>query len=197
MVVVTRLDADAPTREAPDYLLVGDLDQHRRRDPASQVRELLVESVGLLGGAREAVEDEAVLRILLLEALGRHRHDQRVGNEVTGVHVLLRLLAELRALLDVGAQHVAGGDERQPEVVLKARRLRPLARARRTEQDQIELRHERPLYRGRLAWGQAEKLGRLPCRPTPDALLYAPIAPICCAPSAPTDTVPRAPPDCV
>ena len=147
VVVVAGLHAHPPAREPADDLLVGHVDQQRRGDPAAQLGQLLVERLGLLDRARKAVEDEAVLGVVLLQALGGHRDDQIVGHEVAGVHVALRLLAELGPFLDVRAQHVAGRDERQLEVGPQAIGLRPLARAGRAEQDQIELGHERSLYR--------------------------------------------------
>ena len=56
--------------------------------------ELLVERLGLRLGAREAVEDEAVLGLVLVDALGDHADDHVVGDEVAAVHVLLRLRAD-------------------------------------------------------------------------------------------------------
>ncbi len=139
VVVVPRLDAHTPAAEPPHQLLVGHLDQQHRGDPPAHLRELLVERFGLRHRAREAVEDEPVPRVLLPEALGRHRHDQVVGHELAGVHVLLGLLAELGPLLHVRPQHVAGGDVGQLEVRTQAVGLRSLARAGRAEQDQVEL----------------------------------------------------------
>ena len=57
--------------------------------------ELLVERLGLRLGAREAVEDEAVLGLRARRPLGDHADDHLVGDEVAAVHVLLRLAAEL------------------------------------------------------------------------------------------------------
>ena len=62
------------------------------------VRELRVERLRLRGRAREAVQDEAVAGIVLIEAVGGHRDDQLVGHQAAGVHVRLGGPAELRAL---------------------------------------------------------------------------------------------------
>ena len=62
-----------------------------------------------------------------------------VGDELALLHVGRGLAAELRLLLAVLAQEVARADVGQPEVVLQARRLRALAGAGRTQQDEVEL----------------------------------------------------------
>src|SRR5579875_2733293 len=144
VVVVSRLDAHPPARDAPDDLLVGDVDQQRRGDAPPESAELLVKRPGLLERARKAVEDEAVARILLLQALAGHREDQLVGHELAGIHVALGLLPELALLSHVGAQHVARGDERQAKVAAQPVGLRSLARSRGAEKDQVELGHAAP-----------------------------------------------------
>ncbi len=53
---------------------------------------------------------------------------------------LLGLRAELGFIGDLGAQHVAGRDVRQAEVVAQALGLGALAGSRRAEQDQVQLR---------------------------------------------------------
>ena len=63
--------------------------------------ELLVQRVGLRVVAREAVEQEAVVALALDLARGSSRSPASIGHELAGVHVLLRLLAELGLLLDV------------------------------------------------------------------------------------------------
>ena len=131
------LDAHSPTREAPDHLIVGDLDQDRCGDVALQLRELLVERLRLIDRARKPVQDEAVLGVRLTEPLRDHGNDQLVRDELALIHVFLGLLAELGAVLDVGSQHVSGGDERKPKVDSEPIGLRSLPCSRRTEQDQV------------------------------------------------------------
>src|SRR5262249_39208407 len=94
--------------------------------------------------AREAVEDEAVGRLLLLEPLGDDADDHLVRHQVAAIHVLLCLLADLRALLDRGAQDVAGGVVGQPEVLLQPLALGSLAAAGRPQGDQIQPGHTGP-----------------------------------------------------
>ena len=93
--------------------------------------------------AREAVEQEAVLRLGRLDGLEDDAGDDLVGHELAGVHELLGLLAELALGGHGGAQHVARRDVRQVEVVGQPLGLRALAGAGRTEEDEIELRHRR------------------------------------------------------
>ena len=61
-----------------------------------------------------------------------------VGDQLAGVHVALRLLAELGLPATRGAQHVAGRDVRQAEVLGQERGLGALAGAGRAEQDEVE-----------------------------------------------------------
>ncbi len=49
----------------------------------------------------------------LADAREDHADDHLVGDQLAGVHVALRLPAELGALGHLGAQHVAGGDVRR------------------------------------------------------------------------------------
>ncbi len=108
MVVVAGLDAHPSAREPPNDLLIGHVDQDRGRHAPTQLGKLALKRTRLLERPREAIEDESVAGIVLLETLRRHRHDQLVGHKVAGVHVLLGLLSELRTFLDVAAEHLAG-----------------------------------------------------------------------------------------
>ena len=71
-----------------------------------------------------------------------HADDHLVGHEVAAVHELLGLPAELGALLDRGAQHVARGDVGQAEVLVQALGLGALAGPGRAEEDEIQLGQE-------------------------------------------------------
>ena len=110
----------------------------RRR---SRFGQGLAQSVGLDGIAGEAVEQEAFAGVLLADALADHAEDHLVGDQLAGVHVLLRLLAQLRALGYLGAQHVARGDVGQGEIRLQALGLSALAGAGGTQQYEIRLDH--------------------------------------------------------
>ena len=92
------LDTHPPARQPPDHLLVGNVEQEHGGDPPTELRQLLIERLGLLDRAREPVEDEAVPGVLLLKPLGDHRDDQLVGNQVTRVMYSLGLAAELGPL---------------------------------------------------------------------------------------------------
>ena len=118
----------------------GDLDEQRGGQPAAELVELLAQRVGLADGAREAVEQEAVVA-LLLDLVQDHRDHELVGDEVAADHELLGLLAELGLVLAVLAQQVAGADVRQPEVLAQARGLGALTGPGRTEEDEIQFAH--------------------------------------------------------
>src|SRR6266571_1444811 len=71
----------------------------------------------LRNGARKAVEQIAARAVHLLQALLDQADDDVVGHELPGVHHLLRGDAERGAGLHRGAQHVAGGDLRDAELL--------------------------------------------------------------------------------
>src|SRR3954453_4229563 len=156
-VVGVAVRAHAPAREPLHDVVLGHVDEERGREPAVDLPQRLVERLGLLVGAREAVEEEAVLGVRLGEPVEDHADDDLVGDEVAAVHVLLGLLAEVRLLLDRLAQHVPRRDVREREVLLEALRLGALSRAGRAEQDEVELGHrERESQHAAIAGGDAD-----------------------------------------
>ena len=66
-----------------------------------------------------------------------------VGHQLAGVHDSLALQAELGALVDRGAQHVAGGDVGHDVVARQAHALGALARALAAEDDQADAQGHR------------------------------------------------------
>ena len=94
-----------------------------------------VERLRLGQRAREAVEDPAGRGVGPRDPFLDHRDDQLVGDELARVHELLRLAAELGALGNVLAEHVARRDVRDPQLARERLRLRPLAGARRSQED--------------------------------------------------------------
>jgi len=65
--------------------------------------------LGLGNGAREAVEDEAVLAGGLGQVVLDQVYNKFVGDELAGLHKLVGLLAQRRARLDGRAKHVTSG----------------------------------------------------------------------------------------
>ena len=92
--------------------------------------------IGLAEGAREAVEHVARLAVVLLQAVLDQADDDVVGHEAAGIHDLLGLEAQRGARLHRGAQHVAGRDLRNAELLLDEVGLRTLAGARRSQKNQ-------------------------------------------------------------
>src|SRR3954447_7214916 len=121
--------AGTPAGQPPDHLVVVDhqLENHVERRPA--VEQQVVERLGLGDVAREAVEQEPLAGVVVLQPRQDHPDRDLVRDEVAGVHELLRLLAELGALADVGAEDVPGRDLRDPEVCGDEWGLRPLSRS--------------------------------------------------------------------
>ena len=69
-----------------------------------------LERLGLLQGAGEAVEDDALRSVLAIEEVSDETDDQIVGHELPAVDVFLSRSSQLAALTDGLAQHVAGRD---------------------------------------------------------------------------------------
>jgi len=127
VVLVAVGGADAPPAEPLDEQLVRHVDEHRQR-PA--VLERLVELVGLLNRAREAVEQELVLRI---DRLPQQVHHDLVRDELAAVHVRL----DLRAVRRGGAQQVPRREVRHVALGRERASLRSLARVGWAEYHQI------------------------------------------------------------
>ena len=96
--------------------------------------------VGLLDGARKAVEEIALGAIGLLHPLLDQRDHQLVGHQLAAIHVRLRLASELGAGADLGAQHVAGGDLRDAVTLGQKLRLGSLAGPGQSKQDESHRR---------------------------------------------------------
>src|SRR3954449_9099696 len=97
VVDVARLLAHAAAGDPFDDLLVRRLDEQHRGQPASEILKRAVERLGLVGVARKAVEQEAVLAFAVVHTAQDHPDDDLVRHEVTAIHVLLGLLAEVGA----------------------------------------------------------------------------------------------------
>src|SRR3546814_146084 len=134
-VVCTAVGADPAGGEALEHDVGGD------QEVDDEVEGLglgdLGQQLGLPDGAREAIEDVAtVAGVVAVEPLLHHAAHDLVGDELTAVHYLLGLAPELRALLDGGAEHVAGGDVGHHVVAREAHALGALARALAAEEHQ-------------------------------------------------------------
>ena len=107
--------------------------------------EHLVESGGLLQGAREAIQDHAVLAVGLIDPVGNDLDDDLVRDEVAGIHDGLGALAHLAARLNGGTEHLPGGKLDQTATCGKFLRLRSLAGPRRSQQNEVHMRLVAPL----------------------------------------------------
>ena len=69
----------------------------------------LLQRFSLRNGARESVEQETVLAVILSDTLLDQADDQVVRHQAAAVHYLLDLQTHLGARLHRGTQHVASG----------------------------------------------------------------------------------------
>ena len=122
-----------------DQLFRVDLQFDRGIERQALAGQHLVERLGLLHGARKAVEDETVLRVGLVDAVIDDADHDLVGDERAGLHHRLGLQPDRRLRLDGGAQHVAGRELRNAVLLGEPRRLRAFAGAGRPEQYQPHL----------------------------------------------------------
>src|SRR3954449_5998774 len=133
---VSAAAAGTPSGQPPDHLVVVDHELQDDVERCAAVEQQVVERLRLRDVAGEAVEQEALAGVVLLEPGDDHPDRDLVGHEIAGVHELLGLLAELRALADVRAEDVTGRDLRDPEVGGDELGLRPLSRSGGPDEDQ-------------------------------------------------------------
>ena len=129
--------AAATLGEALDDNLRVNVDEQRCVERALEAGQHVVEGHSLSRGAREAVENEALLAVGLAQALVHEVDDQAIGNQIARIHVALGLLAELGLVLHRGAQNVARGNVRRGEFLNQLGGLRTLAGARGAQQHDI------------------------------------------------------------
>ena len=129
--------AGLPAGEPVDEDLGGHLEGDHVMDLPPALRQHLVQRFGLRHGAREAVEQEALLRDRARQRLVDDAVDDVVGHQLPRVHQRLRLPAQRGSVGHRLAQDVAGGKLRKSEARDQALRLRALACSRRPEEDEV------------------------------------------------------------
>src|SRR5215208_5120047 len=105
VVVDPALRAQPPAEDAFLDHLVGDLEQDDRVQVVALQKE---PGLGLVAG--EAVDDEAIVPVVLVQAPVDHGLDQVVGDQFAGGHAAPDLGAQLGVVLDVPAEDVADAD---------------------------------------------------------------------------------------
>jgi uncharacterized protein YjbI with pentapeptide repeats len=162
VVGATGGEVDPAPTHAVDYLLVVDVDL----DHCVECYAHGAERFGLCQRAREAVEQKAVLAVVLRYALVDKPHYDVVGHQATGIHDLLGLLAQRGPLLDRGPEHVAGGYLRDAILVLDVVGLGALACPRRPQQDDFHANYLRIRQRGTAIMPQTGVLRSTRSRPS-------------------------------
>jgi hypothetical protein len=124
-VVVETAARAQPARQHPlEDPVVRDVDLDHGVDVVA-----LQERQGLGLVAREAVQDEAEVPVVLVQPLLHHLPDQVVGSELARGHDAPDPRAQLRVVLDVPAEDVAYADVHEVEIGLQHLGLRALAAA--------------------------------------------------------------------
>ena len=122
-----------PAADALGEHRVGNRELDHPGHRLARLGELLVEHLGLRESPGEAVEDEAVHAVLLLDAIGDDADDDLVRDQSAGIHRGLGLLPNLSARGDRSAEHVAGGKLRDAQLVDDLRGVRSFTRPRGAE----------------------------------------------------------------
>jgi hypothetical protein len=124
-VVVHPAARAQPPREHPAaHLVVGQLEVHDGVDVVALQEERSLHRV-----AREPVEDEPVVPVVLLQPLVHHLRDQVVTDQLAVRDDAAHLGTELRVVLHLPAEDVTDADLRQLEILGEHRGLGPLAAA--------------------------------------------------------------------
>ena len=132
----TAVRADPTGGDALDHDLLGHLEVERQVDAVGTDERDQV--LGLLLGPGEPVEQPTGRGVRLREPLRDDAQHDLVAHELARVHDRLGLEPELGALLDRGAQHVAGGDVRHAVALGQAHRLGALARTLPSEHEEAD-----------------------------------------------------------
>ena len=106
MVAGSAVLADAAAAHALHDRLIGDLngDYVVKPDPG------LLQRLSLSDGAGHAVQDIAVLAVILVQPVMDDADDDLIGDQLAGLHVGFRLLAGGGAVFHGGPEDVASGD---------------------------------------------------------------------------------------
>lgn len=127
--------AGTATGQPANHLVVVDHQLEDHVELGAGVSEQGVEDQRLGDVARETIEQEALGGVLLLQTVAHHGDGDFVRDEVTGVHVRLRLLTQWRALTHVRPEDVTSRNLGDRLVRGDELGLRPLARSRGPNQD--------------------------------------------------------------
>jgi hypothetical protein len=142
VVVHLAVRAEAPAEHPAAHLVVRDLQVDDGVDVVA-----LHEELGLPGVARETVDHEAEIPVVLLQPVAHHGLDRVVADELAGVHHAADLRAELRVVLNVPAEQVADADVHHVQLGAEQLALGALAAALHAH-DHVLAHYAAPIRRG-------------------------------------------------
>src|SRR6266702_1649561 len=137
-IVDAALDLRARPQAAHE-LVFGHVEQQDVIQPLAALAERLVYELRLRRGARKTVEDRAGLRLRAVQLLLDHAEYDAVGHQLAFVVVLLELEPERRPVPHRLPDQITGGDLGQPQPLGEDLALLPLARARRSQDEDEHL----------------------------------------------------------
>lgn len=99
--------------------------------------------ISLRNSTREAIKQETITAVFLSNTLFYQRDHQLISHQLTGVHDVFRLFAQLGARFHGSTQHITGGDLRNTILLHDELSLSSFTRARSAKQN--DTHYENPL----------------------------------------------------
>ena len=99
--------------------------------------QVVLQSIRLCNRAWEAIQDETVVAVSSQKAVTDYADNNFIGDQSTGIHILLGLAAHRRTFFYRGAEDVSGRDLRNGKPFRQHLGLCPLTGAGRSEQYQL------------------------------------------------------------
>ena len=99
----------------------------------------LIQRFRLSDGAREAIQNIAMLAIRLGQTFLDHGNDHLIGNQLALVNIALGVQTRGGLLADCTAEHIAGGNLRDAQLLHQSLRVRALAGAGGAQENNIHI----------------------------------------------------------
>ena len=134
MVGAAALGAHTAAGQAVDDDIVGRINIERHIDMGN-----LIQRFRLSDGAREAIQNIAMLAIRLGQTFLDHGNDHLIGNQLALVNIALGVQTRGGLLADCTAEHIAGGNLRDAQLLHQSLRMRALAGAGGAQENNIHI----------------------------------------------------------
>ena len=127
--------ARGTSAQAAHQLVFRDIEQQYRIDLAADIRQHGGDTISLRRGAYHPVQNRSLGCRRRRQRFLHDPHDHVIGDQIAAIHGSLRFETERSAVTYRGAEYIASGDLRNVKASGKPLALSPLARTRRSKQD--------------------------------------------------------------